>query len=957
MELGNHGQDPFSSEGLWRLSSFTLQSLQPLEPLHLDEGFPDLTSEFFANPLKSFEREESNIYQLNIFGTDYFGSYGSPGTTTDASSEHQPENADRDKEDLQDIEDIWLSDQLDDDPGHEARLRSWENYEDPSFREPFSAYFSETGAKGFDAALVHQAATTGLTNSGLIARNDVFFRALVQLGLGWNSLFFRYNYQKRRFEKDPVDVRISGVSLPTLDRAVEAIQQCGTDMLKVRNFVRNTAAKSNHLSSLSAFASAAAVIIYTLESLVSKRYADLNQGVSLLRINAIFQRCGELVGALANMIEEAEKTASDAQVISVVLNKAAYFAQRYIWAERIYNEISVRVAQPWLGFVETWIGLRSEEPTFAELLKNAGNFVVLDHVEESWKTNPRPSRIEYRYCSKQMPSLIPADQAHHIFETGRSLRLLKRSHPQHPIASNNIIRATLPPKLHCAIAWSDIERIQSTAYEYEAKLRAEILKYNNRGETSENEPLFEPPSEAKADKILENTYEMFDIDDEQRASSLPTKRSSVEDDSIGRFLDGNPELFENHEGTFGPELASALYLSLAPIISSQARLIDFSCLHLLFKEHDIRHHLDLQWRFQLLGDGFFALRLSNALFDPEMESGERRSGVVRSGVHTGLRLGSRDTWPPASSELRLVLTSLLNECYSTDINDHEAMESLGYHDKEVPGGLSFAIRDLSDDELVKCKDPNAIEALDFLRLQYKPSTVIETVLTPHSLQQYDILFRHLLRLIRMVSVVNGLVRDSTSRGSLSGDTRNLFQRFRIEAQHFVLSLSDYCFNVGIGSNWKRFQDTLSRIEHCLDRGDIDGTIEAAHSIPRLRQYHEDILDQMLFALFLSKRHVQVAKLLESIFGTILSFAAFSRLDGMSGIRHENEEAVLRLHAAFRKRVSSLVRYLRQLDGSRASRRKSFGGSAGAAFASSSRAEPTSVFEHLLVRLDMKQYYY
>lgn len=25
--------DPFSSEDLWRLSSFTLQSLQPLEPL------------------------------------------------------------------------------------------------------------------------------------------------------------------------------------------------------------------------------------------------------------------------------------------------------------------------------------------------------------------------------------------------------------------------------------------------------------------------------------------------------------------------------------------------------------------------------------------------------------------------------------------------------------------------------------------------------------------------------------------------------------------------------------------------------------------------------------------------------------------------------------------------------------------------------------------------------------
>jgi hypothetical protein len=93
----------------------------------------------------------------------------------------------------------------------------------------------------------------------------------------------------------------------------------------------------------------------------------------------------------------------------------------------------------------------------------------------------------------------------------------------------------------------------------------------------------------------------------------------------------------------------------------------------------------------------------------------------------------------------------------------------------------------------------------------------------------------------------------------------------VDAQHFVLAVSDYCFHIGIGSIWQRFQETLAKIESCLDRGDIDGTIEAAHSVPRLRDYHEDMLDQMLFAFFLSKRHAQAAKLLESIFGTILAF--------------------------------------------------------------------------------------
>ena len=40
MDLENDMKDPFSSDGLWKLSNFTLQSLQPLESLQPDEGLP-----------------------------------------------------------------------------------------------------------------------------------------------------------------------------------------------------------------------------------------------------------------------------------------------------------------------------------------------------------------------------------------------------------------------------------------------------------------------------------------------------------------------------------------------------------------------------------------------------------------------------------------------------------------------------------------------------------------------------------------------------------------------------------------------------------------------------------------------------------------------------------------------------------------------------------------------------
>ena len=39
-EQGDYGIHPFSGEDLWRLSRFTLQSLQPLEPLPWNEQLP-----------------------------------------------------------------------------------------------------------------------------------------------------------------------------------------------------------------------------------------------------------------------------------------------------------------------------------------------------------------------------------------------------------------------------------------------------------------------------------------------------------------------------------------------------------------------------------------------------------------------------------------------------------------------------------------------------------------------------------------------------------------------------------------------------------------------------------------------------------------------------------------------------------------------------------------------------
>ncbi|KAJ5627980.1 hypothetical protein N7490_010208 [Penicillium lividum] len=942
MDLAEQDHDPFSSASLWRLSRFTTEALRPLDELPWNTGL--------QASLPSIDKVDS-IWKLN-FSNDLEPPESSADSSLDASLDAQSDTSTDALQNRDDENDIWALDALQAETGFVAPHKSWEKFQAQSFEEPVSAYFSESGTRGFDAALTDQLRMRGQENIVRPVREDVFVRSLLRLGLGWSSPLFRYNPRKATFEKYLPNSRISGVSQSVTDAIIEDVLRCGTNMQYARSFARNLQTKSKDLASVFALRGTIAVSLYHLERQIAGHSETV---VSLLQVTTLFHRCGDLIEALSDIIRATEKANSDAQVISITMDHAAFFAQKYGWMENLVQEIVVRVTQPWLAFIEGWIGLRPEESALNDLIISGKTFLGVEQHDDPSRFRPGSSRIEYFYREENMPSFIPTDQAQLIFESGRSLRLLKKSHPNHPLARHDVLTRSGKFHLHCATTWNEIEQIQRKAQDYEANLRAEILRYH-RGELPQTPTAGSASQEVEIsqDKIVENTFELFDIDDDEHVSGGAMDQTALSTDNVSDMLQkARGELGFSDAGTrFGPELASELYLSFAPVISTQAQLIDFSCLHHMFKEHKVRHHLNLQWRFQLLGDGSFTSRLSHSLFDPEMDSGERKAGVVRGGVHTGLRLGSRDTWPPASSELRLVLIGLLGDCYFSESEPEASDNGQPQRDNELPGGLNFAIRELSSEEIDRCKDPNAIEALDFLRLQYKAPETLETLITPRSLGKYDRLFKHLLRLLRMVSVVKGLIRDSTVRDSLSGNTRNVFQKFRIDAQHFVLAVSDYFFHVGIGSIWSRFQSTLDKIERCLDRGDIDGTLEAAHSVPRLRDLHEDILDQMLFAFFLSKRHAAAAKLLENIFSTILAFGPLSRADGSSGVRHENEGTVNHLYSTFRKQVSALVGYLRGLDSGKGAS-KSMAKSA--AFFGS-RTEPTSVFEHLRVRLEVKDYY-
>ena len=142
----------------------------------------------------------------------------------------------------------------------------------------------------------------------------------------------------------------------------------------------------------------------------------------------------------------------------------------------------------------------------------------------------------------------------------------------------------------------------------------------------------------------------------------PLKESLARDrlsSILNSYFDPNSNKPQEKDSIFSPPISLIPLLSFNPIIAAQGRIVNGTCMRMFFNSHKLRDHLSLQRSFHLLGNGVFSSRLSHALFDPELESAERHRGVARSGGIMGLRLGGRDTWPPASSELRLALMGVL----------------------------------------------------------------------------------------------------------------------------------------------------------------------------------------------------------------------------------------------------------------------------------------------------------
>ena len=754
-------------------------------------------------------------------------------------------------------DDIW-DEALHLDSGH--KLQTWEAFLNAHCSAAPICYLSESSTHFFDA-LVQAIELTPRGKASKPILLPFFIEALKNLTRGRESRLFCYNDVSRKFDMRLDDARISGYTLESSQHLIEEISQYASATKELKQRIHGLLSPRTRSTTLTTLGSAIMRAMTSMEYLFESLIAE----VSIInRLQSCLLRPTQLVALLSETLDSVEKVDNEVGIISTLWTLAVRLEEHQSWMFPIIAAIHEIVSGPWSCSVDAALSLPNDDAS-----------ALAQHVDGAEAVNKVPIWIDEPTQRKMQD----------IFS---SIQLLKRHGSSHPLFTSRGHRypLSISPRLRI----TDIHTIQSKAANYEMDLKCAMRSFDSHHDVRNNMP---PRMESSSRGSQWNVSGVFSkthyADIAEAGDPFPLVRLELEDVVMQSLDDA-----ERKQCTFSLPISLAFAMHCGSVISTQAQLVNQACLNLMFKDHNLRAHLLLQQRFYMLNDGVFASRLAHALFNADLPSTERRKGHRRIGT-AGLRLGQRDFWPPASSELRLALRGILTDCCD-DNNDLPFLESHG----ELPGNLSFSVRSMSEDALQRCMDPNNVEALDFLSLQYQAPEPIDAIVTDKAIGKYDLIFKQLLRCQRMLHTVKQLCNPGGVRGTRNRGTDLHGRRFRIEAQHIVSSICGY-FHDRIATEIQHLNAGMEETNHRIETYSLLED-EGPQSV---REFHEKVLDRILFALFLRKRQAQLLKLLEEIFTLILVFAREE---------HEGTRSKARSRALCSDLHGKIVRFIRTCTG-------------------------------------------
>ncbi|CAK1361241.1 hypothetical protein CB0940_03365 [Cercospora beticola] len=833
---------PFEAGQLWP------KSLLPDLP---DEQsiFGKLDSKIEA--LEALEHDDAGYFSLDL-DIPHLGDGDEELSPPPADFERPPSPAD---EDLAAAEDdlVWNFDPEKDDRPELPRLCTWEYFERKTHAAVDGAtYLSEAGPAAFDAL------TKSFETSIGVLPQDYALRSLCLLALGRSSSLFQWNHDEDKFTAMLEDAVMTGTSLSCSSSLMKDLVAAGTMIVKLRSFA-NSSRISNVCPAAVALRSCVALILDAVEENISRGVSSVR---SALQLQQLVKGPATLLRLLIAMCERTKAFNNDEDFLSLLSEFVQELAEREPQFCAILQSILARVSAPWLEELLADLGLSRQVPGRRE----AGpDTPVLEH--------------------EQRHGFLSADDRDLVRVTKDAVTLLREHSPDHAllVCGSKVISSRLVGMNNHSSQGDYV------AKQYEEEAANAMVRSDKPATSAFDEDVSggEPRDALPWDELHLSELDVL-------MSEAPGKKATGSEklyDDVLNVLSANA-VESSLELLYTSATLSPIE-HFRPVIIVQHRLVSGVLLRQLLRQHELHKQLELQRSFQMLGNGTFAARLSRALFDKDVQSAERKRGVIPTGDDLGLRVGATkdQRWPPASSELQLSLMGLLAEASNSE-HTSSAQASV----------LSFAIRELPEEEIEQVLDPHSIHALDFLKIQYTAQAPLDSVITTISLRHYDQIFRFLLKLLRLLHVTAELPKTAPNSRWEPVDAETL--SFAHRARECVTVLADHFMSIGITPPWQILIATITSLETDLQSEDESGTFgaKAAMDIEGLRHMHEACLDRIRTRLFLKKKQQKLYRGIEDVLSSILKCA--------TGLQTETTDTVDRAdHERFRQDLVHLLNAL------------------------------------------------
>ena len=818
---------PFEMEDIWRLSSFELEEttgsliqakLSDSRELEFDnqEGLclPELKLPEIGD-IASPPGGDLNDQEVSQFSPLALPSLSAP--STDGGDQ-----------------DIWSLDFELDNAQQLQQLYTWEAFENKEDATATrTAYLSEAGPEAFNAAL--QQSTDASATVDVLPQH-ITLRALRNVVLGRSSNLFQWDAEKGAFIRTLPDVPICGMSPATSSSVIAGMSAAGSTYRVLGSFASSPNKLSNSCTALVAFKGC---VLDILDGLEAKLLFQTRNCRSILQLQRAMDRPHQLLALLSALTETVKDCDSDEGMISSISDFVHQHTAAGNRFTTVLKSVLTRTSGPWLERLCHDVGLGGEF-----LSPDMGSAAPVVEIDDHSAASLAPERRRV----DMMPSFVTEDDRALIASTKESVQAVRRHLPDHASGSGQRLN----------VDYSSREGLHY--FKRPLSLQAEKDMWT----TTKPEETMAWADEDRQGKWL-STIDARMSQPLESNLHPPTKLRSALDKSL--------DYAEQDELDLMCEMLPFDPLQkLRPAMAAHNRLLNKTLLRHIFDDLDLRQHLELQRQYHLLGNGDFVARLSQALFSADTQTAERRRDVVPNSKAMGLRLDTREgqSWPPASSELRLTLAGVLAETYFID------GARRGRRTKEdLPGGLSFSVRELPEEEIDRVMDVDSIYALDFLRLRYDPPPCLDVILTPAALKAYDDIFKFLIRLLRVQHVATKLrerfVFNAVSRQSRGSASHNSHMQFALEAHTALSVLFTHFVDVGIESPWRAFVSSIVRVEHSLETE--DGSVDGQHSgLNEIRATHDTYLERVRSRLFLRRKGEKLRKAVDEVLIRVLAGA-------------------------------------------------------------------------------------